>query len=131
MSEKEEFIQGQIEKKNYRKTWLKKVESDSNHPINFGIHMDTHHLISAEAIKKSKLGDTLKRKGYVVDTMNNLVGFPATLPSACHLKLQLHRGDHKKIKSDVEPYHDYVASIVRGLKGNLKTCYGRTSEVES
>lgn len=126
---KAEFIQGQIEKKNYRKDWLKNAEAQGNHPINFGIHMDTHHLVSAEAIKISKLGNSLKNKGYVIDSLSNLVGFPSTLPGACHLGIQLHRGDHIISRPGEEPYHKYVSSLLRAEAAEIKMCYGRT-EVE-
>lgn len=127
----EEFIQGQIEKKNYRKKWLANAKKDNAHPIKHGIHMDTHHLISAEAIKISKLGQSLKNKGYVVDSLNNLVGFPSTLPGACHLRTQLHRGDHIYAKPDEEPYHDYVESLLKFEKRSIKNCYGRTAAKET
>jgi hypothetical protein len=126
----EEFIQGQIEKKNYRKKWLANAKKDKDHPINHGIHMDTHHLISAEAIKISNLGGSLKNKGYVIDSLNNLVGFPSTLPGACHLKAQLHRGDHTYAIPGEKPYHDYVESSLRSYKQQIKSCYGRTKKKE-
>jgi len=126
----EEFIQGQIEKKNYRKKWLANAKKDKDHPINHGIHMDTHHLISAEAIKISNLGKSLVNKGYVIDSLNNLVGFPSTLPGACHLRTQLHRGDHIYARPDEEAYHDYVESLLKFEKRAIKNCYGRTSVKE-
>ncbi len=126
---KAEFIQGQIEKKNYRKDWLKNAEAQRDHPINFGIHMDTHHLISAEAIKISKLGKSLKNKGYVIDSLSNLVGFPSTLPGACHLGVQLHRGDHKHKRPKEEPYHKFVSSLLIADAEDILACYGRT-EIE-
>lgn len=128
---KAEFIQGQIDKKNYRKEWLKNAEAKDDHPINFGIHMDTHHLISAEAIKISKLGNSLKNKGYVIDSLNNLVGFPSTLPGACHLGIQLHRGDHLFSRSEEEPYHKQVATLLKADSGFIKKCYGRTEIKEN
>lgn len=126
-----EFIQGQIEKKNYRKSWLKNAKAHKSHPINFGIHMDTHHLISAEAIVISKLGVNLVNKGYVIDSLNNLVGFPSTLVAACHLKTQLHRGDHIYSRPDEEPYHKYVSSLLKRKKQKIKGCYGRTEKKET
>jgi len=131
MSKKEDFIQGQIEKKSYRKTWLNKAEAQSDHPINFGIHMDTHHLISAEAIKISTLGGVLKIKGYVIDSLSNLVGFPSTLPGACHLGVQLHRGDHKHTIPGEEAYHKYVASTLEKNEDGIRGSYGRTEKEET
>ncbi|MDH5885570.1 AHH domain-containing protein [Vibrio splendidus] len=42
--------------------------------------MDTHHIISAEAVKHSELGENLVNKGYDINQLSNLIGFPATLP---------------------------------------------------
>lgn len=128
---KEEFIQGQIEKKDYRKKWLTKVKKIKSHPINHGIHMDTHHLISAEAITISELGDSLINKGYVIDSINNLVGFPSTLPGACHLGVQLHRGDHHHKLPGEEPYHDFVSGLIKRKADDIKSCYGRTTKKET
>ena len=128
---KTEFIQGQIEKKNYRKIWLKNAKKESGHPINLGIHMDTHHLISAQAIKISGLADTLIRKGYKIDSLNNLVGFPSTLPAACHLGTQLHRGDHIYELPGEEAYHDYVSALLSNKEEEIDSCYGRTEKIET
>ncbi|MUJ23857.1 AHH domain-containing protein [Aliivibrio fischeri] len=123
-----DFINGTVEKKGYRKRWVSKVKKISNHPFNHGIHMDTHHLISAEAVKISSLGPLLEKKGYDINALNNLVGFPATLPGACQLHCQLHRGDH--ICSE-EPYHKYVSARISKLKKKINSCYGKTEKRET
>jgi hypothetical protein len=126
-----DFINGTVEKKGYRKRWVSKVKKISNHPFNHGIHMDTHHLISAEAVKISALGPLLEKKGYDINALNNLVGFPATLPGACQLHCQLHRGDHIFSQAGEEPYHKYVSTRISKLKKNINSCYGKTNKRET
>jgi len=92
--------------------------------------MDTHHLISAESVHISDLGEILIDKGYDINIIQNLVGFPATLPAACHLGVQLHRGDHIDKGPNEEPYHDYVSSEMLKRKAKLQKCYGKTKETE-
>jgi hypothetical protein len=121
-----DYVDGVIEKKNYREKWLRNARAHDSHPINYGIHMDTHHLISAEAVNISELADPLVDKGYMINDINNLVGFPATLPAACHLGLQLHRGDHLFSRPNEEPYHDYVSSLLNTKEQKIDSCYGRT-----
>jgi hypothetical protein len=122
-----DFVDGVIEKKGYRSKWLRHARAHSGHPINYGIHMDTHHLVSAEAIKQTELSEELVDKGYMINDIKNLVGFPATLPAACHLGLQLHRGDHYHKKTpNEEPYHKYVKNLIREEKETIKGCYERT-----
>jgi len=126
-----EFINGVIEKKGYRKRWIAYAEKDPSHPYNRGVHMDTHHLISKEAVTISELGDILVDKGYDINVIENLVGFPATLPAACHLGVQLHRGDHfhERVPGE-EPYHDHVASEIKKKKKKILSCYGKTKKTE-
>ncbi|PAU37242.1 hypothetical protein CKF94_15260 [Vibrio coralliilyticus] len=128
-----DFVNGIIEKKGYRKRWVNNVKKLSEHPFNNGIHMDTHHLISAEAVKISKLGTNLVNKGYDINQLSNLVGLPATLPGACQLHCQLHRGDHTFSRPREEPYHDYVSGELKDpeIRKNIKKCYGKTKETET
>ncbi len=128
-----DFIDGTIEKKGYRKRWVNNVEKISHHPFNKGVHMDTHHLISAEAVKLSKLGKYLIQKGYDINLLANLAGFPATLPGACQLRCQLHRGDHTYSRPMEEPYHDHVAGLLAlpQMKRKIKACYGKTKATET
>ncbi|NRG06170.1 AHH domain-containing protein, partial [Vibrio coralliilyticus] len=125
-----DFVDGMIEKKGYRKRWVNNVKSKPDHPFNNGIHMDTHHLISAEAVKISKLGKNLVNKGYDINLLSNLVGFPATLPGACQLHCQLHRGDHTFSRPGEKPYHDYVSGQLTDpeIKKSIKKCNGKTKE---
>lgn len=126
-----DFINGTVEKKGYRKRWVSKVKKIPNHPFNHGIHMDTHHLISAEAVKITKLVKLLEKKGYDINALNNLVGFPATLPGACQLHCQLHRGDHIYSQPREEPYHKYVSTQVMDLIEDIRDCYGKTTKRET
>lgn len=95
--------------------------------------MDTHHLISAEAVKLSELGENLVSKGYDINQLSNLVGFPATLPGACQLHCQLHRGDHTFSRPREEPYHRYISGELRrpAIRKKIKECYGKTKATEN
>ncbi|MGR5286586.1 AHH domain-containing protein [Vibrio maritimus] len=128
-----DFVNGMIEKKGYRKRWVNNVKKLPSHPYNHGIHMDTHHLISAEAVKHSELGENLINKGYDINQLSNLVGFPATLPGACQLHCQLHRGDHTFSRPREEPYHRYVSGELRDpeIRKKIKECYGKTKKTET
>ncbi|MGF1727302.1 AHH domain-containing protein [Photobacterium nomapromontoriensis] len=123
-----DVIDGTIEKKGYRQRWVREVKKAKNaeHPFNHGIHMDTHHIISAEAVNQSDLGDDLIRKGYNINLLENLVGLPATLPAACQLQCQLHRGDHTYARPKERPYHEHVAKLLLKKEDNILNCYGRT-----
>lgn len=125
-----DFVDGVIEKKGYRKRWIRYAEKEDSHPFNHGVHMDTHHLISAESVNISELEDILIEKGYNINAIDNLVGLPATLPAACHLGVQLHRGDHLKARPGEKPYHDYVSVLLLDEKEDMKKCYGRTKKIE-
>lgn len=125
-----DFIDGVIEKKGYRQRWVRAVKKHPNHPFNHGIHMDTHHLISAESVNIANIENLLIEKGYNINLLNNLVGLPATLPGACQLKLQLHRGDHIHSRPDEEAYHDFVASKLDFKLSTIEACYGKTKKTE-
>jgi len=127
-----DYVDGVIEKKGYRQRWIRYVKKIKSHPFNHGVHMDTHHLISAEAIKIFGEGDLLINKGYNINVMQNLVGFPATLPGACHLGVQLHRGNHiAKMQPREESYHDYIARKMSPEIEDIKNCYGKTKKTET
>ena len=118
---------GNVNKANsdYRGALLKAVESDADHPINNGIHMEAHHLISSEAIKRSSMETFLIDNDYEINDLSNLAFLPATLPGACHLEIQLHRGNHisttkEQINDDDDKhprtYHLAVAKLLREVK---------------
>ena len=110
--ESESYFEGTIKKNTaYRDTWIRSVNEIKGHPFRLGIHMDTHHLISAKSVEISKRGPALILKGYNINQLSNLVGFPATLLGACQLHCQLHRGDHLK-GDDEESYHDHISTLL-------------------
>ncbi|ATD08778.1 AHH domain-containing protein [Pseudoalteromonas piscicida] len=133
---------GNVNKSNsdYRGALLKVVENDLEHPINNGIHMEAHHLISNESIKQAKMQSFLVDAGYDINHLSNLAFLPATLPGACHLNVQVHRGNHFGTLSEqdndddaVHPvyYHDVVRKMLIELKiKKLNDCGGEPEKVE-
>ena len=119
-------ITGSIDKDSkYRDTILSAVNTDSNHPINNGIDMQAHHLMSAKGVKDSELGSQLKSMGYDINVLKNLVLIPCTLPGACHLGVQLHRGNHTFEDDNIHPrsYHREVTERIRALESEMdKKC---------
>jgi len=117
---------------NYRAALLNKIGTDPEHPINQGIHMEAHHLISQEAIKESRLGPFLVDCNYHINTLKNLAFLPATLPGACHLEVQIHRGNHIAQKKEQgnddddahpESYHELICSMLLALqRKKLSNC---------
>ncbi|MBT0964172.1 AHH domain-containing protein [Denitromonas iodatirespirans] len=99
--------------------------ADPDHPRHHGIGMQAHHVISAEGVKKSGLGNDLVRFGYDINVLDNLVYIPSTLQGACHLGVQPHRGDHRApVEGDgfdddrkrPDSYHDMVKLRVAELE---------------
>lgn len=115
----------------YRKDLLEAVGEDPSHPINQGIHMEAHHLVSSEGVKLSGMVQLLKDTNYNINVVKNLVFLPATLPGACHLEVQVHRGDHycyegapEEDDDDLHPrnYHLEVRDMVKRMKKHIKKC---------
>jgi hypothetical protein len=100
----------------------KAIEGDANHPRHNGVRMQAHHIISAEGMKRSNLGRKIEKFGYDINLLPNLVFIPCTLQGACHLNVQLYRGNHSANQDvyddDSEPnsYHDLVGGMIRDLK---------------
>ncbi|AUJ35879.1 AHH domain-containing protein [Vibrio vulnificus] len=93
------------------------------HPYFLGIHMETHHLISSKGAHLDKRNaQKLVNAGYIIDTLDNLVGLPATLPGACHLGLQAHRGEHPDKPVESKAYHTTVKNELEKVKELLKQC---------
>lgn len=87
---------GIIKSKNYLRTIKNAIAHDSTHPRNNGIAMQAHHLISgkgASFLNKDQI-EIIEASGYDINDLSNLVFLPCTLPGACHLGVQLHRGNH-------------------------------------
>lgn len=78
----------------YRENVVNAIKTDLNHPFHKGVKMQAHHLISKNAVFLSGLKADLEHLGYDINVKENLTLFPCTLKGACHLKVQLHRGNH-------------------------------------
>jgi hypothetical protein len=71
------------------------IKGDRSHPRHHGVKMQAHHLISEKGVSLSGLGAELVRNSWFINDLKNLVFLPCTLRGACHLGVQLHRGDHR------------------------------------
>lgn len=109
------------------------IADDSKHPRHQGVAMQAHHVISATGMHRSKLADKVRKFGYDINLLENLVFLPSTLQGACHLSVQPHRGNHTALverdgyDDDDHPmdYHDMVAARIRRLElGLTKDCPG-------
>jgi len=105
----------------YKENLKNNIKGDDNHPMNCGIRMQIHHLISQSVVSRDDLKPKLDALKYKINNKENLVALPSSLAGACHLEVQLHRGNHtKKICSDdmdndkyhKMEYHDYVFDLV-------------------
>lgn len=76
------------------------------HPRHHGVAMQAHHLISAEGMRLSRLGNKIEKFGYDINTLENLAFIPSTLQGACHLSVQPHRGNHTAPITDPDDYND-------------------------
>nr|WP_255533677.1 AHH domain-containing protein [Reinekea sp. G2M2-21] len=106
----------------FRKSLLEAVADDPNHPIFNGIIMAAHHLISVEGMAKSGLGSLVEDRGYNINLVENLIFLPYELEGACHLGVQLHRGDHKKKDIHGRNYHETVEDALKKKKLDIKKC---------
>ena len=124
------MVKGTIKKDSqYRKRIFNEVKSDKDHPINMGIDMQAHHLISEKGAKDSGLEGPLEQQGFNINVLENLVLMPSTLPGACQLGVQLHRGDHS-FKDDDHPrsYHKKITDRVKSLESEMdKKCKKKKS----
>lgn len=112
---------------------VRAIAADKGHPRHQGVAMQAHHVISATGMHRSKLASKIKKFGYNINELENLVFLPCTLQGACHLCVQPHRGNHtaavdqNNYKNDEQPmdYHDLVATKIRDLQlGLAKECPG-------
>jgi len=104
----------------YRENVLVPAAKDSKHPTNYGFTMQVHHLLSTKGVKDSGHYDELKAYNYNINLAGNLVALPSTLQGACHLKVQLHKGDHTTLMdtndNDGEhprAYHRFITGLVK------------------
>jgi hypothetical protein len=110
----------------YRQNVLNRIPKKDNpdHPIYNGVTMQAHHLLSKQGIEESGLKEDLEHLGYDIDFYKNIVLLPSTLQGACHLNVQVHRGNHGSTHSEAEDdddqhkigYHDKVTDLVEQLE---------------
>jgi hypothetical protein len=80
--------------------------------------MQAHHLVSEKGVKDSGMGPTLVKLGYNINVRLNLVFLPSTFAGACHLGVQLHRGNHTARtmlddeKDHLPSYHELVKQLI-------------------
>jgi hypothetical protein len=117
----------------YRERIMRAVADIREHPVHHGIKMQAHHLISATGMHSSGLGPKIKKFGYDINELQNLVLLPCTLQGACHLGVQPHRGNHtasiddQRYVDDEHPerYHEMVATRLHDAQlGLSKECPG-------
>ncbi|MEZ8494806.1 AHH domain-containing protein [Vibrio splendidus] len=115
------------------------IEGEHDHPLNCGVPMQIHHLLSKKGAIESGNKSILESYGYDINEIGNLVALPSTFAGACHLEVQLHRGNHTSFSScddddeHGESYHDYVQKLmVKALKKIEKECEeGSAKKVQS
>lgn len=107
----------------YRARIEKAVKQDAGHPINNGIAMQAHHLLSAKGVQLAAMGKRLEALGYNINVLENLVLLPSTLQGACYLKVQLQRGNHGYHDDDhPRSYHEEVKVRIQKLRKFIKDC---------
>jgi hypothetical protein len=113
--------------KGYREIVLDPAKKDPKHPINHGIKMQVHHLLSQQGFIKSKKDKELTSYGYDINVKANLVALPNEMDAACYLRVQVHRGNHPGFvdnndSDDDHPksYHKHIASMLRKATKKLE-----------
>ncbi len=86
----------------YRQDILRAVEDDSSHPIHNGIQMQAHHLVSRKALLDSDIERKIEDFNYDINNIDNIALIPCTLQGACHLNVQLHRGNHPSAQLNLD-----------------------------
>lgn len=122
-----------LPKKKYRERVLKAIKADTSHPYHHGVKMQAHHLVSAKGVQNAGVGKKLEALGYDINDLNNIVLIPSTLQGACHLKTQLHRGDHSFALSDDDndhprTYHRAIQKKLTAIERFLDDCGRCNSE---
>lgn len=114
-----------LPKTGYRARIINAVKHDKNHPVNNGVKMQAHHLVSAKGVQLAGMGARLVALGYDINVLENLILLPSTLQGACYLRVQLHRSDHS-YHDDEHPrsYHEEVKVRLQKLVEFLKSCGG-------
>jgi hypothetical protein len=114
----------------YRNRLLEAINAD--HPIYNGIDMQAHHVISAKGVILSGLKKKLTVLDYHINNIENLVFIPCTLDGACHLEVQLHRGNHT-FSDDDHPrsYHEDVSDRLKRLEEKMDKRCSEGKKVQS
>lgn len=91
---------------NYRTKLYDSVDDD--HLVKNGVKMQAHHLISADGVKNVENRELMIEAEYDINKLENLVFIPCTFDGACHLGVQLHRGNHTSTSdySDLDEEYD-------------------------
>lgn len=120
---------------------LRKETSETktpNHPRHHGIKMQAHHAISEKGISLLSYADKFADFGYNINWTTNLVFIPSTLPGACMLGVQPHRGNHTAPSAtapDIDSlrentYHGSVSEFLQAAYRVIKQkCGDNTSNV--
>lgn len=117
-----------MEKTGYLSALLKEIKLNAKHPRHHGVKMQAHHILSADGFHRSGKVAFFKGLGYDINAVENLVFIPSTPQAACHLEVQLHRGNHGSPDPDAidddgehpRNYHDAVADAVRDVARKLE-----------
>jgi hypothetical protein len=104
-------------------------EKDPYHPRHYGITMQAHHLLSKKGVQNSGLSKDLEHLGYDINHLKNISLIPSTLSGACHLNIQVHRGNHGAANADAsdddgqhkKSYHIRVQEFVEELESKIDT----------
>ena len=89
----------------YRENVANAIRGNRSHPFHNGVKMQAHHLVSKKSAQLSGMKADLEHLGYDINLKENVALIPSTLPGACHLNCQVHRGNHTAI-SDGGLYDD-------------------------
>jgi hypothetical protein len=125
----------------FRDKIIANVIDKEDHPYNLGVSMQAHHLVSKKGMKISNFEIKLKKYGYEIDDIDNLVLIPNEPFDACHMNVQLHRSNHSALnnysfnsqddKTDDEhplDYHQVVKKLINFLEPDIShICSLKTS----
>ncbi|WOB11337.1 AHH domain-containing protein [Piscinibacter gummiphilus] len=143
-----EFGHGSSLKKNsdYLGAITARIRTIRSHPRHHNVGMQAHHLISSYAVNDllpTQVRKNIEYFNYNINCLENLVFLPCTLQGACHLGVQLHRGNHTAIgKPDEQdatendsavflPYHNSVAVRLKAIAPLMKKhCVGELEKAE-
>lgn len=122
------------------------IRKHRGHPRHHNVSMQAHHLISSFAVNDllpTQVRKNIEYFSYNINCLENLVFLPCTLQGACHLGVQLHRGNHTAIGKPNEedateddddiyrPYHTQVGKRLSAIAPLMKRhCVGEIQKAE-